>query len=137
MVQTIFQAFSSQNLLQIHCSWVAFLLQKHCQFYCSRICKLLNINMINEILGRGIHHALQIANYQSQPSCKISLFLYKHLILKMLTFKTGLDLTSQAKCKPQKILYPSISIICFKIRIQKTMKNVNPKTLLVYSFQNH
>ena len=42
--------FLLQKLLQL----IAFLLQKHCYFYCSKMCKILNINGINE-KGRGGH----------------------------------------------------------------------------------
>ena len=32
---------------------IAFSLQKHCYFYCSKICKVLKIKMINETEGGG------------------------------------------------------------------------------------
>jgi len=35
-------------LLQNHCSGVAFLLQKHCCFYCWKLCNMFNMSMINE-----------------------------------------------------------------------------------------
>ena len=41
----------SKNLLQNHCSWIAFSLQKRCFFYCSHTYNILNMNTINETWG--------------------------------------------------------------------------------------
>jgi len=41
-----------------HCSGIAFLLQKHCFFYCSSKCKLLNMNKINHTWEGGITNCL-------------------------------------------------------------------------------
>jgi len=49
------------------------------------------------------------------------------MIMNMLIPKYELWLTFQAKCKPFKMLYYSLSPGYFKIRIKKMMKNVNPR----------
>ena len=60
---------SSDNfLLQKPLLPIAFLLQKHCYFYCSKIFKILNINEINETWG----NQLKIMNYELRKSWRES-----------------------------------------------------------------
>jgi len=58
------------NLLQNHCSGIAFSLQKYCYFYCSKFVKILKMNIINETWGGGamINNQLPMKMRESDSS---------------------------------------------------------------------